>query len=107
MTDLSFLTNLMRGDEKLVQRFVDIFREQSPKQLSEIAGLIRDENWGSLSNTVHSLKTQCNYMGLSDFGERLRDIEEKIDSGETKTISNLLDDFRADFTSFINREFQS
>jgi HPt (histidine-containing phosphotransfer) domain-containing protein len=103
--DLSFLKQLMGGDEKLVNNFVTIFRTQTPKQLTEIKILLANEAWEDLSNTVHSLKTQFGYMGLADFSDQMKHIETLIDNGELTDIHALLADFDTSFTAFWSKEF--
>jgi HPt (histidine-containing phosphotransfer) domain-containing protein len=103
--DLSFLKKLMGGDEKLVNNFVTIFRNQTPQQLAEIKILLTNEAWEELSNTAHSLKTQFSYMGLDDFADQMKHIETLIDNGELTNIHRLLTDFEISFTAFWSKEF--
>jgi HPt (histidine-containing phosphotransfer) domain-containing protein len=103
--DLTLLQNLMGGDEKLVSHFVQIFKNQVPAQVASLSSLCADEDWESLSTALHSLKTQFTYVGLTDFSEQMRSMEEDVDNGETTSIPSRIDNFLAAFNAFWNTEF--
>lgn len=83
MMDLSLLRDLMGGDQQLVDRFVIIFKTQVPSQIAALPSLCEAQDWEELSTALHSLKTQFNYVGLTDLAEQMRDLEEQVDSGQT------------------------
>jgi HPt (histidine-containing phosphotransfer) domain-containing protein len=43
---------------------------------------LADQDWETVSNTVHGLKSQCKYLGLEDAADLLQKIEN--DPSETK-----------------------
>ncbi|SKB76764.1 Hpt domain-containing protein [Dyadobacter psychrophilus] len=105
MMDLSFLRGQMAGDEKLVARFVSIFKTQVPAQVSQLPGLCENEDWEELSSAFHSLKTQFNYMLMTEFAEQMREMEESVDNGETAFIATRIAEFTTKFNHFWQNEF--
>ncbi|MCF2491461.1 Hpt domain-containing protein [Dyadobacter sp. CY347] len=105
--DLSLLRSLMGDDEKLLNHFVTIFKAQAPKQIIMLSQLCEQDKWEDLSIAVHSLKTQFNYVGLSTFSERMRDMEKQIDLGETGSIKQQIQHFTDDFNEFWSIEFST
>ncbi|MCF0041501.1 Hpt domain-containing protein [Dyadobacter fanqingshengii] len=105
MMDLSLLKSLMSGDEKLVGHFVSIFKIQVPSQVKALPGLCANEDWEELSITFHSLKSQFSYVGVNDLAEQLREMEERVDNGETGSIAFLISDFTHSFHQFWQMQF--
>lgn len=89
-------TELLRkllGSEEAAQRFVNLFVQQLPGQLDALSQAYTDQDWETLSNTAHGLKSQCKYLGLEEAADLLQKIEN--DPSETKkeeliTINTLL-----------------
>ncbi|WP_439555329.1 Hpt domain-containing protein [Dyadobacter sp.] len=75
MMDLSLLKSLMSGDEKLVSRFVSVFKTQVPAQVQQLPELCESQEWEELSTSLHSLKTQFSYVGMNEFAEQMREME--------------------------------
>ncbi|CAG5067542.1 hypothetical protein DYBT9623_00263 [Dyadobacter sp. CECT 9623] len=105
MIDLALLRNLMSGDEKLVLHFVSIFKSQVPGQVESLPALCADQDWEALSTALHSLKTQFNYVGLTEFAGQMAEMEESVDSGETDTIASQIAAFQQKFDIFWHAEF--
>lgn len=104
--DLTFLRNLMNGDERLVSNFVRIFREQAPKQIEEIREALANEDWENFSNLVHSLRTQFAYMGLTDLSEQMKIMEFEVDNGDKAKLKPLLEHFHKEFRLLSEKELQ-
>jgi len=97
MMDLRLLSELMGGDQQLVDRFVAIFRTQVPDQVALLTELCDTEDWEKLSTALHSLKTQFNYVGMTKMAEQMRELEERVDSGQTDGIHLQIKDFTQEF----------
>ncbi|KQS30828.1 Hpt domain-containing protein [Dyadobacter sp. Leaf189] len=105
MIDLSLLKNLMSGDEKLVARFILIFKTQVPAQVRQLPGLCENQEWEELSTSFHSLKTQFSYLGITEFAEQMREMEENVDNGDTSSIAAGISQFIKAFDQFMQAEF--
>ena len=69
MIDLTRLEKLLDGNEKMINRFIDIFKTQTPKQLDILTKAISNNAWEQASITAHAIKSQCKYLGLDDIAE--------------------------------------
>jgi HPt (histidine-containing phosphotransfer) domain-containing protein len=103
--NLSLLKSLMSGDERLVSHFISIFKTQVPPQVGMLPGLYNAQEWEELSTALHSLKTQFNYVGLTEFAERMQEMEDQVDSGQTLPISSGIKEFTAKFNQYWQTEF--
>ena len=63
MPDLSHLRTLL-GDDMLVARFLEMFKQETPAQLHAMQQYIAQENWRALAISAHSLKSQLRYLGF-------------------------------------------
>ena len=76
MIDRNKLENILGGDERMVERFLDIFKSQTPDQLKTLKKAISESNWNQGSITAHAIKSQCRYLGLEDLADLAFKIEQ-------------------------------
>lgn len=76
MIDRSKLETLLGGNPQMVQRFLDIFKCQTPEQLKLLKDSVAEKNWDQASITAHAIKSQCNYLGLEEIAEFAYKIEQ-------------------------------
>ena len=74
----------MLGSEEAAQRFVALFRQQLPGQLSALHLSFVEEDWETAGNTAHGLKSQCRYLGLDEAADLLQKME-NAPAATTKT----------------------
>ena len=87
--DLSFLCGLLGGDETLVQRFIGIFKSQTPELLAQIRQGFEMQDWYTVSVVAHSLKSQSLYFGLAQLAGLAEQVE--LDPQAPETAGRLLD----------------
>jgi signal transduction histidine kinase/DNA-binding response OmpR family regulator/HPt (histidine-containing phosphotransfer) domain-containing protein len=63
------------GDEPLLRELVQIFLEESPKQLTAMRRAIESANLEAIETTAHSLKGELGYLGLPTAAEKAKDLE--------------------------------
>jgi signal transduction histidine kinase/DNA-binding response OmpR family regulator/HPt (histidine-containing phosphotransfer) domain-containing protein len=63
------------GDEPLLRELVQIFLEESPKQLTEMRRAIESANLEAIERTAHSLKGELGYLGLPTAAQKAKDLE--------------------------------
>ncbi len=80
MIDLSTLKNLMGDNEAMVQKFLDIFKNQTPVQLEELEHYLNSKDWKNASNVAHAIKSQCKYLGLETIADLAYQIESNTES---------------------------
>ena len=76
MIDRTKLEALLGHDEKMVEKFLDIFKSQTPDQLNLLIKSVSENNWDQASITAHAIKSQCRYLGLEDIAELAFKIEQ-------------------------------
>ena len=97
--DLSSLRSLLGDDETLVQRFIGIFKNQTPEMLAQIRDGLDKMDWENASIAAHSLKSQCRYFGLEALAAMAESIENNPAAAETKS---LFSDLEKHLTTVLN-----
>ncbi len=85
------LKSLLGGDKNMVNRFLEIFKNEMPTQLSQLENAIEEEDWDTASNTAHSIKSQVVYLDLTEISELAFRIER--DAEQRNNLENLIEDF--------------
>ena len=80
MIDLSRLQHLMSHDENMVNKFLEIFKSDMPRQLSQIYIHLEHENWDQVSTIAHAIKSQSKYLNLDDLSDLAYTIEKNTES---------------------------
>ncbi len=82
MLDLTKLEQMLGGNKEMAQKFLSIFKEQTPTQLIEMRTAIASDDWDQASITAHAIKSQCKYLGLAELAEQALRIEKLAESKE-------------------------
>lgn len=64
------------GDEQLLQEVIQIFLEESPKQVADLRQALTEGNSELLERAAHSLKGALGYLGVLDACQKARDLEQ-------------------------------
>lgn len=64
--DLSYLIQLSKGNKNFVLQMLEIFIDQTPKDLNQLSTEIENNNFENASTIAHRMKTSINFMGLSE-----------------------------------------
>lgn len=72
--DLSYLERLYNGDRKRVSTWVEIFLEEIPLRMEEMAQCVQRSDAAGLSALAHELKPQAHYLGAQRMLEVLQRI---------------------------------
>jgi HPt (histidine-containing phosphotransfer) domain-containing protein len=99
--DLSYLREMMGNDEKVVHKFLAIFKDQCPKQLQELKLHYANQDWPALSNVAHSLKTQFKYLSVEALAEQVFEIETRAEEGRTDELGVLIQVFEKDLNELL------
>lgn len=75
----AYLLSLFDQNEALVERFLNIFKTQTPIQLDALQEAIERGNLESAAIMAHSIKSQCRYMGLDAAAQLCQSIEQAKD----------------------------
>ena len=105
MIDRTKLETLLGSDQQMVQRFLDIFKTQTPDQLNLLKKSIGESNWEQSSITAHAIKSQCSYLGLEELTALAYKIEQ-LTEGEKQLglIPGLVAQLDGQLMNVINKE---
>lgn len=77
MIDLKRLLHFMGNDESLATRFLELFAQETPRQIADLQQFLSHGTWEQAHLTAHALKGQMRYLGL----EELALLAEQIEKG--------------------------
>jgi signal transduction histidine kinase/DNA-binding response OmpR family regulator len=63
------------GDEQLLHEIVQIFLEESPKQLAELKRAVTEGNAELVERTAHGLKGELSYLSMPTVSQRAHELE--------------------------------
>jgi signal transduction histidine kinase/DNA-binding response OmpR family regulator len=63
------------GDEQLLHEIVQIFLEESSRQLADLQRAVTEANAELLEKTAHRLKGELSYLGMSTVSQRANELE--------------------------------
>jgi len=86
----------VEGDETLLRELVQIFLEESPKQLTLLQRAIETANPEQIERTAHSLKGELSYLGLPEAARKAKDLEQMGHERTLRAAVNLFPAFRAE-----------
>lgn len=82
VTDLSYLREVVMGDEEIVIETIQIFLENTPDILKKMKEHFANQEWDKLYKQAHQIKPNLEYMGLKQAREIILEIEEQAKSGK-------------------------
>lgn len=68
MIDTSLLNQLF-DDQKMIRKYLEVFRNDAPNSLGELRSSIENSEWESASISAHSLKSQLQYLNEKEAAE--------------------------------------
>lgn len=95
VTDMTFLNSFTGGNPDKVKKYVTMFLNYCPSQLSAMKTQLDSGNYDQLRATAHALKPQITYMGIKGGEDLIKSIE---NLAGTKTDVERLPDMLGNFT---------
>jgi two-component system, sensor histidine kinase and response regulator len=87
------------GDEQLLQEVIQIFLEESPKQLAELRQAVTEGNSDLLERAAHSLKGELGYLGVLDTCQKARNLEQMGRNGDLDQAAETLAVFETEVST--------
>lgn len=87
ITDLTYITQVAKGNTDFIHDMVDIFISKTPAYLEEMRSYLDAQDWPALGFLAHKLKATYAYMGISTLKQILVLIEK---SAKTETDLELI-----------------
>jgi HPt (histidine-containing phosphotransfer) domain-containing protein len=88
--DLTFIRQMMGNDERLVDKFITLFKTQCPLQLEELKRYLNNKDWANLANVAHGLATQFNYFSQENLAAQVKEIENIAEEGDQNKLPDLI-----------------
>lgn len=82
VTDLSYLREVVMGDEEIIIKTTKAFLEDTPNVLNNMKEHFSKEEWDKLYKQAHKIKPNMEYMGMKQARELVLEIEEQAKSGD-------------------------
>jgi HPt (histidine-containing phosphotransfer) domain-containing protein len=74
ITDLSYLSELSKGNEEFIREMVELFLLENPREIAMLEEGIRDRNFYAINLAAHKLRSTLPFVGIDKFIQR--EIEE-------------------------------
>jgi CheY-like chemotaxis protein/HPt (histidine-containing phosphotransfer) domain-containing protein len=94
--DLTNLASLSNGDESFVIHMLDIFLDNSEKDLHALENC-KDDDFSRIQALAHKMKPPCRHLGLEMTVNTLKEIEEAAALEDSGTIDILIDRLAQEF----------
>jgi HPt (histidine-containing phosphotransfer) domain-containing protein len=82
ITDMTYITQVAKGNMDFINEMVDIFLSKTPETLREIEKFLHENNWEMVGFLSHKLKATYAYMGIGSLKEILLYMEKSAKAGE-------------------------
>ena len=97
--DRSTALGRVDGDESLLRELVQIFLDESPKQLIRLQHAIETADPEEIERTAHSLKAELGYLGLPSVAQKARDLERMGHERTLQPAADVLVSFQAEVSA--------
>jgi CheY-like chemotaxis protein/HPt (histidine-containing phosphotransfer) domain-containing protein len=87
------------GDEQLLHELVQIFLNESPKQMQSLEDAIETGDPEKLERTAHNLKGELGYLGLSDAARKALALESMGQQRSLQSAAKLFTTFQAELSA--------
>jgi signal transduction histidine kinase/DNA-binding response OmpR family regulator/HPt (histidine-containing phosphotransfer) domain-containing protein len=87
------------GDEFLLRELVQVFLDESPRQLIKLQHAIETVDPEEIERTAHSLKGELSYLGLPTVAQKARDLERMGHERTLQPAAEVLGSFQADVSA--------
>src|SRR3954465_2346846 len=87
LTDMTFLNSFTGGNKEKVNKYINIFLQVYPTQMSEMKKHLEAADYDRLRGVAHSLKPQITYMGIKGGADLIQKIEKN--AGERIEVEQL------------------
>jgi HPt (histidine-containing phosphotransfer) domain-containing protein len=104
VTDLTYLTELSKGDTNFVKEMIDIFLAENPAEITQLEQAIEKTDFEKIKFISHHMKSTIPFVGLDiHIGNDIYQIENL--AGEKKEIETIRTHF-APIKSICQKAFQ-
>jgi two-component system, sensor histidine kinase and response regulator len=87
------------GNEALVRQLVQIFLDESPKQMEKLRDAIKTDDAETVELTAHRLRGELSYFGLPNVAEKAHELERLGRNGGLRNAFELFSVFDAELSA--------
>ena len=92
--DLTFLESFTGGNPEKMKKYMNMFIQMCPGQLTLMANHLQSSNYDQLRAAAHSLKPQITYMGIKRGEDLVKSIEHMAaEKRDVEKLPAMLDEF--------------
>ena len=96
--DLSYLEEVTGGSSEMIVEMLELFKNETPEQLSSIEENIANQDWDKVRAEAHKLKPTFQYVGMESSYQLITAVETNARNREQlDTISELTDSIKRNF----------
>ncbi|SMO93047.1 Hpt domain-containing protein [Gracilimonas mengyeensis] len=81
-TDFTYLTEITDGDFGVIREMIDLFIEETPRQLRDIRQAFEADKFPELRAAAHKIKPTLSYVGLEELKAKAQQIEDHAKNEE-------------------------
>ena len=74
--DLSYLRDMSGNSIEFMIEMIDMFKQQTPIYISDLAQALSEKNWAKVSSCAHKIKPTFAYVGREDAKNHMQLIEQ-------------------------------
>jgi two-component system, sensor histidine kinase and response regulator len=100
--DVERVLERLGGDEKLFSEVIQIFLEETPKNLAELRQALSQGNSETIERTAHSLKGELGYLGIAGVCQRARELEEMGRRHDLQHAAGVFAAFETELSAVLN-----
>lgn len=90
------------GDEALMREVLNIFAEETPKQLSALEHAVQVSDAVTIERVAHTLKGELGYLGMTKAAAQARDLEKLGREQSLSTVPALFNDFKSQMMAAVS-----
>lgn len=81
VSNLSYLSETMGGNKKLIKEIMDVFLNQVPEELSRLNKAVQETDFPTIRNFSHTMKSSVSIMGITALASILKEMEDLARNG--------------------------
>jgi len=82
ITDLTYLSELSRGNEQFVKEMIALFLKENPREIEMLEEGIRDRNFYAINMAAHKLRSTLPFVGIDRY------IQQEVEEIELISLNN-------------------
>ena len=99
--DFKEMIERLGGDENLLNEVIEIFTDQTPKQMETLRRALVQGDGESVERTAHSLKGELGYLGITEVTQKARELEELGRKRNLEKASQVLDSLEPEISAIV------